>query len=339
MLALCLLITACEANPQAPDVVPAVPAQRIAGRPVLQLPVDCRPGVDCEIQNHVDRDPGPGVRDYRCGSLTYDGHTGVDIRIPDLPAMRAGVAVLAGADGVVARLRDGMEDAAVRGRPTDAVEGVECGNGLVLDHGGGWTTQYCHLGRGSVRVAVGQTVQAGDPVGRIGLSGNTEYPHLHFTVRHDTNVIDPFAPDPGTGPACGTGVGLWSEAAARVLTYRPGAVLNAGFAGAPVEMASVESGALTPPGPTAPLVAWVRAIGLKVGDVQTLSVTGPDGSSLVDSTADPLPRDQAQRLLFAGRRAPPGGWPAGRYIADYTVRRGDVVILERQFEHRMAAVF
>ena len=40
----------------------------------LSLPIACTPGTDCFIQQYVDRDKGPGVRDYACGAETYDGH-------------------------------------------------------------------------------------------------------------------------------------------------------------------------------------------------------------------------------------------------------------------------
>ena len=53
------------------------------GAPSLAFPVACQPGRTCEIQHYVDRDPGPGVRDHRCGTMTYEGHNGVDIRLAD----------------------------------------------------------------------------------------------------------------------------------------------------------------------------------------------------------------------------------------------------------------
>ncbi|MCA6241401.1 MAG: M23 family peptidase, partial [Phenylobacterium sp.] len=77
------------------------------GTPRLALPLACTPGKDCFLQNHVDRDPGPGVRDFRCGAQTYEGHTGTDIRLTDHAARLRGVDVLAAAPGRVVRLRDG----------------------------------------------------------------------------------------------------------------------------------------------------------------------------------------------------------------------------------------
>src|SRR5580765_6359429 len=63
--------------------------------PKLAFPLACQIGRTCEVQNYVDRDPGPGALDYHCGHRTYQGHSGVDIRLLDMAQQRAGVAVLA----------------------------------------------------------------------------------------------------------------------------------------------------------------------------------------------------------------------------------------------------
>ena len=148
----------------------------------LSWPVDCGPGSDCWIVNHVDLDPGPGVRDFACGPRTYDGHGGTDIAIRDLREMRAGVAVLAAAAGRVIGRRDGMADVMSDKASIGALVGRLCGNGLTIDHGEGWRTQYCHMKRDSLAVSLGQRVARGQRLGEIGLSGRTEFPHLHFAV-------------------------------------------------------------------------------------------------------------------------------------------------------------
>jgi len=303
--------------------------------PGLRLPIACVVGRTCLIQNHVDRDPAsPGARDYSCGSLTYDGHNGVDFRVPTLKAQRAGVEVLSAARGRVARVRDGVPDVSVRERGAPDPSGRDCGNGIVVDHEDGWETQYCHLARGSVRVRPGESVQAGQPLGQVGLSGNTEYPHLHFTVRQGGRVVDPFAPDPGQAAACGGGASLWSDEAGSLLAYRPGALLNTGFATGPVTIEAVEAGMPdAAPGPDAPaLVAFVRAIGLKAGDRQRLVLLGPDGRVLADHKPEPLDRDKAQVMLFSGIRRPAGGWATGPYRAAYTVERAGKVVVDGTFE-------
>jgi hypothetical protein len=54
------------------------------------------------------------------------------------------------------------------------------GNHVVIDLGDGVHAVFAHLRRGSLRVAKGDRVQAGDPIGEVGNSGNSSEPHLHF---------------------------------------------------------------------------------------------------------------------------------------------------------------
>jgi murein DD-endopeptidase MepM/ murein hydrolase activator NlpD len=297
-----------------------------APHPRLAWPVGCSLGQTCAIQNYPDDDPGPGARDYACHGRTYDKHDGTDIRLTSMALEHRGVNVLAAAPGTVLRTRDDVPDVSIRDLPPGAVTGVECGNGLVVDHGGGWETQYCHMRRGSLVVRPGDHVRAGAVLGKVGLSGNTEFPHLHLTVRKDGKAVDPFAYGAAAG-ACRGGQSLWRTTPA----YREGAVLVAGFASGPVRMEDVqENGAdLQPrPGRTTPIVAFVQAIGLERGDVQRLILIGPDGNAMADNRAEPLDHDKAQQLLFAGRgRVPPGGWPAGEYRAAYSVTRNGKIVL------------
>ena len=318
----------------APTPAPSAMAQP----PVFSLPLACTPGRTCEVQHYVDRDPGPGVRDYRCGPQSYDGHNGIDFRLPDMAAQRRGVDVLAATAGRVSRLRDGVTDISVRTTSGAGIAGQECGNGVVIDHGGGWETQYCHMARGSVRVAMGELVRTGAAIGRVGLSGNTEFPHLHFTVRHDGQVVDPFAPQPDR-QGCAAQAQLWSPGAQASLSYRAGAILNTGFAGATLTMAQLEGGNIALPSGTAPvLVAYVRSIALRQGDIVILDLRGPDGRSLARREAAPLARWRAQDLVYVGMKRPSSGWASGRYVAYYQVLRLGKVALRRQFEVRLKSL-
>jgi hypothetical protein len=310
-------------------VAPAPTRPRIPGAPALAFPLACTIGQGCEVQHYLDRDPAKGaVRDYHGGRRTYDEHNGVDIRIADMAAQRAGVAVLATAPGRVARLRDGVPDVSVRATDAPKTEGQECGNGVVIDHGQGWETQYCHLAQGSLKVKVGDAVNAGQPIARVGLSGQTEFAHLHISVRHAGQVVDPFEPAAGAAP-------LWRPEAARAMAYKAGAVLNAGFAPGPVTMSGVEEGAIPAADANARwLVAFVRAIELEGGDEVELTLKGPDGAVLA-TDRKPLDRDKAQHLLFIGKKRPPGGWPPGTYVADCVVYRGGAAVVNRRFEIRL----
>jgi murein DD-endopeptidase MepM/ murein hydrolase activator NlpD len=63
------------------------------------------------------------------------------------------------------------------------------GNMVEVDHGGGLSTRYGHLS--AIDVAVGQPVAAGAIVGRVGSTGRSTGPHLHYEVRTDGEAVDP----------------------------------------------------------------------------------------------------------------------------------------------------
>lgn len=64
------------------------------------------------------------------------------------------------------------------------------GNYVVIDHGGGFVTKYFHLKHGSVLVAPGDQVCAGDVIGYMGTTGNSTGAHLHFQLEKDGVPID-----------------------------------------------------------------------------------------------------------------------------------------------------
>jgi murein DD-endopeptidase MepM/ murein hydrolase activator NlpD len=63
------------------------------------------------------------------------------------------------------------------------------GNVVYLNHGAGLLSAYFHLSEQLVRV--GDTVEAGDPVGLVGATGRVTGPHLHWVVRYGTTSVDP----------------------------------------------------------------------------------------------------------------------------------------------------
>lgn len=299
--------------------------------PRFAFPIDCVTGRTCEIQNYVDRDPGPGVLDYRCQHRTYQGHDGVDIRIPDMAAQARGVTVLAAAPGRVANVRDGVADVSVRKIGEAAVNGIGCGNAVSIDHGGGWISGYCHMAKGSVRVKPGDVVATGQPLGRVGLSGLTEFPHLHFVVRHDGKVVDPFAPGPISPGACSPQAGMWTPQAAREMAYKAGAILNIGLSGVAVTAESLEAGGVPAATAASPVMAvYGRVIGAQAGDEIEATLTGPGGTVLATRRLAPLPRDQAQYFYMVGRKRPATGWAKGAYAGDFRVWRGGQAVMARR---------
>lgn len=295
-----------------------------AGGIELGLPLACTPGQDCWVVRYVDHAPGSGFADYACGHLGADGHDGTDFALRDARAMDRGVAVQAAAAGIVRAMRDGVPDQPRDGKIVFDVEDRQCGNGVLIDHPDGWQSQYCHLHPGSLTVRPGQRVLAGQRLGLVGMSGEANFPHVHLTLRHDGLPIDPFDGRPLNAPCGMPGQPLWQESLQRQLTYLRVPIVSVGLADHVPSHGEIVSGEAAGGGlaPDRPLVAYMLAYGLMAGDRVTLEIDGPDGSriALLD---EPLDAGSARVTRSGGKRAPPAGWPLGRYRVRATVSRGE----------------
>ncbi|MBV2359086.1 M23 family metallopeptidase [Thalassococcus sp. CAU 1522] len=302
----------------------SVAAPAAAEAPLLTLPIDCTLGETCFIQQFVDHDPGPGATDFACGTLSYDGHQGTDFGLPTHADMIRGVPVLAAAPGTVRAIRNSMPDQVMTADNAAQIEGRDCGNGLVIEHDDGWETQYCHMKQGSVTVRAGDRVERGAVLGQVGLSGRTEFPHIHLSVRHNGETVDPFQPETPNQCDAPEGDSLWQVTPA----YVPGGLLDAGFATRIPDFAAVKAGtaAETLSAGSPALVVFGFGYGARAGDVMAITVTGPQGV-LADNRAT-IDRPQAQFFRATGRRAR-GDWPAGDYTGTVVLERAGAEIARR----------
>lgn len=94
-------------------------------------------------------------------------HSGLDIAVP------MGTPVKSSADGVITIVGDYFFN----------------GKTIFVDHGQGMISMYCHLS--ATEVKKGQTVKRGDVVGRVGTTGRSTGPHLHWSVSLNNVRVDP----------------------------------------------------------------------------------------------------------------------------------------------------
>jgi hypothetical protein len=102
--------------------------------------------------------------------------------------------VRAVADGVVSFAADGLIDNAAPGAfPVPTPDPVG-GNQVWLKHSDGTMTWYTHMRQGTVTVTTGQSVTAGQVLGKLGSSGNASAPHIHLEARKILAGDNPLRP-------------------------------------------------------------------------------------------------------------------------------------------------
>ncbi len=301
----------------------------------LDIPVDCTLGKNCFIQNYVDQAAGEDRQDYKCRKLSYDKHKGTDFAIPVFDAKAEGVKVLAAADGMVLGFRDGEKDALLSQKDPKSSANKECGNGVLIAHAGGWRTQYCHLKRGSIRVKKGQKVLRGEPLGEIGLSGKTEFPHLHIAVRDKAGTpIDPFNTNPMES-GCGEAVSsLWSAKASSAMQVEGTGIVLSGIAGKPVKKHEVIQGYYPEKfllSNADAMVFWTLLYGPQKGDKLVVQLVDSNSKILVKNTHQ-FEGFKAQYFQYVGKkRGKRKAWPVGAYQGKVTLIRGSQNIVDKVF--------
>lgn len=166
---------------------------------------------DCSyyiVTNFVDQDKTSGVKDYNCGTRTYNGHRGTDITLwpyPQYKQEQKQVEVIAAKTGVIVNKADGFFDQKCVGS-----DGSGGGNYVMLQHSDGSRTLYYHMKKNSITTkAIGATIQKGEYLGTVASSGSSGTPHLHFEVWADNKatLVDPYS-----GTCNGLNVNsLWNE--------------------------------------------------------------------------------------------------------------------------------
>ncbi len=301
------------------------PLSAMANRSLrLSAPVDCRIGETCWIVNYVDVDPEPdSASDFHCGHLTYDAHHGTDIGIADWKTMEKGVAVHAAAGGTVLRVRNESEDRLPS--PEDIknmkAENKGCGNGVVLKHGYGWQTIYCHMKQDSIVVKPDQTVKAGDKIGEIGHSGIAEFPHLHFGAFFESHTIDPFTGFDDMKGCAQNGTSLWKSKSA--INYEPVSLYAAGFKADVPDFDAIKQDISSPdtlPANIPALTFWAGLYGAVKGDMITLEIQDSYGRIFATRTTE-QEKNRARQFYYVGKKIRNNSLVPGTYTGTLRLTR------------------
>lgn len=294
----------------------------------LELPIDCVPGETCWVVGYMDVDSGSEAKDYMCGNRTADGREDTLFAIRDIARMREGVQVRAIAPGMVTAVQSGMSDVDYRKVDPIKIEGRECGNGVEIDHGNGWVSHYCHMRRRNLLVREGQAVRAGEPLGYVGMSGKTFFPHLRFGLRRDGRAIDPFTgrskPEESASSQCGVaGRSLWKDSVQQAMPYRLAMLYNMGIEVHKPSARFARSGGRkrvkTVPR-SSQLYIWVDMFYVEKYDSLSFELYGPNGRTIIYKTTELRDR-KARQFHYMGKRIKPGLLPPGIYKGTVTLLR------------------
>ncbi|MCP4923082.1 MAG: M23 family metallopeptidase [bacterium] len=294
------------------------------------LPIDCDVGKKCPvlIQNYVDTG---------CKEASYKSHKGTDFRLIYYSDTTdgGGVNVLASAPGKVIGVRNDMKDL-FPPLPKD-FGGKDCGNGVRIDHGNGWTSQYCHMLKGSVVVKTGDVVEERQLLGKVGYSGRAAFPHVHITIEENKEVMSPFWGAPVGKFACEDKQSpLWNVQALKEIAANENRVfLGGGAAAGAANYGKAQKGDyknLVLKADSPALVAWVFTMNRAKGDQDQVVIKKPDGKILVNSTTKTLSRHKATYFSFTGKPRKGDLWPVGTYQVVWNGIRGGKVFDTETFK-------
>lgn len=186
--------------------VPLAPRQGGLQWPLRATPGFADPGYH-GISNFVDLNPAAGqLLDWNCGARTYDGHAGIDIFLAPFPWRmmdQEAIDIVAAAPGTIVGKTDGNDDRSCPGNTSSDW------NAVYVQHADGTVAWYGHMKKFTqTGKPIGAAVDVGEFLGKVGSSGNSTGPHLHFenhSALSGYSILEPFS------GACNAPASLWAQ--------------------------------------------------------------------------------------------------------------------------------
>lgn len=274
----------------------------------LQFPVACRLMSDCWITNHVDLNNNINqIEDYMCGQKGTDNNKSTHISLGSKGAMEKNIPAIAAADGII--------------KTAENIGGF-CGNRVLIDHGKGWESSYCHLKPETIIVKPNQKVKQGQILGAIGMSGQADWPRLSYAIMRNGMVFDPFSGgttlegcNPKAKPMWISGVNP---------PYEPAHVTSIGFTVGTVSNAQILNGTVKSAAvimeSTPQLSLYSLLMNIQKGDDITMKIIEPSGRILNEAKiiAD---SDRNYYPIYFSTMRQNRLWDKGNYRGMMTVTR------------------
>jgi len=176
--------------------------------------------------------------------------------------------------------------------------------------------------KNSIIVKKGDRVDAGKAIGFVGLSGKTEFPHLHFQVSKGKQIVDPFIGIKRSEKCRAGEETLWDETTKAMLGYQNLLIYNGGFNDQRPLADGIHRGLYkksTLFKSSLKLFLWFAIRNTKPDDVVVLRMLGPDGKE-IGMVKNTIKKAQARGIQILDVTSQ-GAWPVGSYRGEITLTR------------------